>query len=325
MAAESISGTTPQPQLRAELPLEGIGTRELFEAIRRIDPLQNSTLDRSRALLCAADFRMLERYIELCAARGYGVEDLAESYRTICCDMRKEQLYFARSGEYRYSRYEEVADSVYRDEAYMARYMHGLALTTFLWPNHLRMKDFFLEKLPCDLPGRYLEIGPGHGLFFLNAVQRSAYDFFEGVDISSRSAELTSSILKAAEVDPSRYRIRCRDFLACDFSDCLAGTSGFDAIVMGEVLEHVECPGDFLEQIHRLSHADTFVYVTTCVNAPAVDHIYLFRSPEEIASLAFDAGFAVMDELLVPHAELDLAETRSRKLPINVALSLAKR
>jgi 2-polyprenyl-3-methyl-5-hydroxy-6-metoxy-1,4-benzoquinol methylase len=313
------------PSARSGSPGASAGAGELVEAIRRIDPLQGPFLDRSLGSLRPADFRMLERYIELCVARGYSLDDLAEAYRTICADMRKEQLYFARCGEYRHSRYQDVADSVYRDEDYMARYMHGLALTTFLWPSHLRMKDFFLAKLPCDRDGRYLEIGPGHGLFFLNAVQQSGYDYFEGIDISERSVELTSSILAAAEVDSSRYRIHCGDFLARDFS----GAEGneprpFDAIVMGEVLEHVERPGDFLKRIHQLAAPDSFVYVTTCVNAPAVDHIYLFRNPQEVASLASDAGFAVVDELLVPHAELDLEETQRLALPINMALVLAK-
>ncbi len=325
MALES-SGETLTRRV-GSLPAGGSGPHELVEAIGRLDPLQRAFLARSQAFMAPADHRMLERYIDLCAARGYGVEELAEAYRTICCDMRKEQLYFARRGEYRYSRYEEVADSVYRDEEYMARYMHGLALTTFLWPNHLRMKDFFLATLPRDRPGRYLEIGPGHGLFFLNAVQQSAYDFFEGVDISKRSAELTSSLLEAAEIDPSRYRISCRDFLDPD-SEAISGSvdsAGFDAIVMGEVLEHVERPAAFLERIHQLAHQNAFVYVTTCVNAPAVDHIYLFRNSQEVASLVRAAGFEVVNELLVPHAEFDLAETQRRKLPINVALVLAKR
>jgi 2-polyprenyl-3-methyl-5-hydroxy-6-metoxy-1,4-benzoquinol methylase len=322
-----VSESTPEwMQSGGGWPAEYLATRELLEAIRRVDPLQGPFLERSLASLQPADFRMLERYIELCARRGCDPNDLAEAYRTICVDMRKEQLYFARHGAYRHSRYQDVADAVYRDEDYMPRYMHGLALTTFLWPNHLRLKEFFLKKLPCDRAGRYLEIGPGHGLFFLNAVQQSRYDHFEGIDISQSSVDLTSSILVAAEVDSSRYRIRCGDFLSRDFSDGSGEQPGaFDAIVMGEVLEHVERPGDFLQRIHQLSAPESFVYVTTCVNAPAVDHIYLFRDPAEVAALACQSGFAVVDELLVPHAELDLEETQRRKLPINVALVLAKR
>ena len=41
-----------------------------------------------------------------------------------------------------------MAASVYHDRDYMDRYMYGLAITNFLWPNHVAMARFLRESLP---------------------------------------------------------------------------------------------------------------------------------------------------------------------------------
>jgi ubiquinone/menaquinone biosynthesis C-methylase UbiE len=131
---------------------------------------------------------------------------------------------------------------------------------------------------------------------------------------------MTSALLGSGNFgDFDNYRIFEQDFLAGEIP-----SSSYDAIVMGEVLEHVEQPGIFLETIARIATASAFVFITTPINAPAIDHIYLFESWGDIEDLVSDAGLEVRDKLLVPYPGLSVEESTEQKLPINVAMVLGK-
>ena len=257
-----------------------------------------STNEKHRPFLEAAFERLsdeerheLAEYISFCLEDGLDVETLAASYGVIVEDTLREQLYFLRHKEYRHSSFAEVADSVYFDDTYMRHYMHGLALTAFIWPNHLDMQRFFVRCLPREQTGSYLEIGPGHGANFLAAMRRGSYGTFTGVDISPTSIDLTRRLVARAVPN----RVDDVVLLQEDFLNWQPDNAPFDAIVMGEVLEHVEQPGAFLAQIATLSGPDTYIHVTTCINAPAIDHIYLFRDNDEIEKMIAANGLRVVD------------------------------
>jgi hypothetical protein len=123
--------------------------------------------------------------------------------------------------------------------------------------------------------------------------------------------------------DPSIPRPRWR-LLHADFLEAANLTGTYTAIVMGEVLEHVERPLLFLQRIRALAEDDAFIFITTAVNAPAVDHIYLFRSVDEVRELAEAAGLRVIDQLATPYSGCSMEETIQQRLPINVAMVLVK-
>ena len=262
----------------------------------------------------------LAEYNSFCLEDGLDIETLAASYAVIVDDTLREQLYFLRNKEYRHSSFAEVADSVYFDDAYMRHYMHGLALTAFIWPNHLDMHRFFVRCLPREQGGSYLEIGPGHGANFLAAIRLGSYDTFAGVDISPTSIDLTRRLIARAAPD----RIQDVALLQEDFLTWRSDDAPFDAIVMGEVLEHVEQPGAFLAQIAALSGPDTYIHVTTCINAPAIDHIYLFRDNDEIEKMIAENGLKVVDRYLGPHVGNTVEKCIKHNLPMNVAYVLEK-
>ncbi len=60
------------------------------------------------------------------------------------------------------------------------------------------------------------------------------------------------------------------DFLEYDFNE------QFDFITIGEVLEHVENPKNFLNKARKILSDDGNIFITVPINGPAVDHIYLF-------------------------------------------------
>src|SRR5262249_4559020 len=101
--------------------------------------------------------------------------------------------------------------------------------------------------------------------------------------------------------------------------------AAFSCIVMGEVLEHVERPELFLEKIARLSKDDTHIYVTTAINSPAIDHIYLFRTAAEVEQLMQQCGLEITDKLYLPHPGVTLEEAYARAMSVNVAYTARRR
>ncbi len=291
----------------------------LVEAIVDQYPVHQGFIDQAVGGATPEEIDRLAGYLRFCMAKGLSLDYLAESYLTILGDTLDEQLYFRDHGTYRHSTFAEVAASVYHDRDYMDRYMYGLAITNFLWPNHVSMSRFLRRTLPRDRSGRYLEVGPGHGFLLLSAIEIGAFDDYLAVDLSAASVQQTRTIVENFHPD-APARVEMRDFLEAD--DLTADS--FDAIVMGEVLEHVEQPEVFLSRIADLAKDDAYVFITTCINAPAVDHIYLWRTTDELEEMITASGLRIVEPLRLPYEGKSLEESRTLRLPINVAYVLAK-
>lgn len=107
------------------------------------NPMHKAFVERAVANLELEDRSYLEKFLEYCEWRNLSIEYIAECYLSVVREMLIEQLYFKRHKKYRYSNYIEVADSVYDNHEYMDKYMYGLVVTAFFWPNHVRMARFF--------------------------------------------------------------------------------------------------------------------------------------------------------------------------------------
>lgn len=292
---------------------------QLVGEIIKENKLHASFLDAAMTRLTRQESEELNAYLDFLLEKGIQISYIAECYNLIVRDTRREQIYFKRKGKYRYTKFSEVSESVYYNEAYMKKYMYGLALSAFLWESHLRIHRWFLDKLPKQKRGTYLEIGPGHGYYMMNAMKLSVFDYFEGVDLSPSSVELTKEIIKTRMPGFDNYDIVEADFLKKDYPET------FDAVVMGEVLEHVEQPALFLNKMFSITNEDAFIYVTTVINAPAVDHIYLFGSVRDIETMIKECGFKIKKKLVAPvYDEYSLEENLKQLLPINVAFTLRK-
>ena len=289
------------------------------EHVKAKNPIHASFLDGAVAQLRSDERDDLERYLAYCVGHDLDVPYLAEAYNTIVNDTLMEQIHFRRTGSYRHSTFKEVADAVYFNDEYMRRYMYGLAITSFLWPNHAAMHRFFLETLPRKQGGRYLEVGPGHGFFFMKAMELSGCDDFTGVDISRTSLDMTAAIVGHYDDEaPAALQLIETDFLKFD-----RGETGYDTLVMGEVLEHVEQPVAFVRKLAELANPGAHVYVTTCLNAPAVDHIYLFPDVPSVESMLTGNGFTIEQRLLAPYAGKTVEECVEQRLAVNVAYALS--
>ncbi len=285
------------------------------------NPVHKKFMDNALVRISGDEIRHLDAYIGFCLRKGLDIPYLAECYLTIVSDTLREQVYFQKNGRYRHARFDEVASDVYFNPDYMRHYMYGLALTSFLWPNHLAMFSFFRKTLPVAEHGRYLEIGSGHGYYLMTAALHSAYDSFLGVDISETSVAMTRELVAHYMKDRAAkpLEVQCLDFLAADLPE-----KSFDAVVMGEVLEHVERPELFLRRIRDIAKDGAYIYVTTCINAPAVDHIYLFETVKQLEEMFAASGLAVREKLICPYEGKTLEQSVAQRLAINVACVLGK-
>lgn len=222
-------------------------------------------------------------------------EEAARSYNHMCMDFLTEQIRFKKTGKYLLDDAAVAHAEVYGRPDVMRYYMVGLLLSYMFWPNHYAMLRFLDEHLEGRTIRKYLEIAPGHGLFTARALRASPGLRGTLVDISPTALEVSTSILEAFDVDVAKLRIVQGDFLRVDLGD-----SGFDFISMGEVLEHVNEADAFLERAAALLSSDGAIFMTTCANCPALDHVYHFRSVNEIRQLIARAGLTIRAEMARP-------------------------
>lgn len=294
---------------------------KLEEAIIEQMPHQKNKVKELFAKLDDQMRDMLNTYVSFQLFQGETIEYLAKSYTMLLKETMKEQIYFAKHGCYRYRTFDEVEHKVYQNAAYMKSYMTGLCISTALWENHKQMFRFFLQTLADENKysgGRYLEIGPGHGFFFMHAMKSTSYCQYDAVDVSQASVNMTKEILEFFQIE-KKYTIQCMDF----FDMRMNGM--YDVITMGEVLEHVERPLRFLKKISEMARPNTHIYISTCINAPEIDHIYLFSDLMEIEALYMDAGLQIKERLVLPYANQSYQDCIAGRLPINVAYTLKKR
>ena len=303
-----------------ELPQK---TSVIIEKILKKKPMHRKFLNRAIAKLDKNEVAEVEKYLEFLEKEGTTEEQIADSYLIIVEDTFKEELYFRKSGHYRFSTFKEADEAVYGNADYMKQYMIGLALSSFWWSNHMEMRRFFQMQLPKinNIKGTYREVGPGHGMFFLESLRECNFDRYEGIDISPTSVEMTKSIINSGffgNFTNANIEIIEADFFAEN------DLSPADVMVMGEVLEHVEDPGRFLAQSYNTTTNDTFFFLTTCINAPAIDHLYNPETIQNLENLFVEYGFSVSDKCIVPRDGATLEQCEKEKLAINVAYVLEK-
>ncbi len=299
---------------------------EFLSHVYRQAPLQEKSLTLFFAHTPQAreDFaRFLHQYETLWNQPDIGgLEGLAASYTGMIRQYMMCRMDFIRSGTYSMDSQHAALNEIYSQPDKMLSYMLGLAVSDFLWFSHYRLLQFFKSCADAQpASGRFLEIGSGAGLF-LNHLLQSVSDgaTIDVVDISSASIELSQKLLAVS--NPRRMRqVR---FIQSDIADYAPGTP-YDFIIMGEVLEHIDDPASVLKVLKNHLAPGGALYLTTCANCPAPDHVYLFNTVDEIRDLILNSGFAIDRETVIPSLEAKSMEYHIRhKLDISYGVLLRK-
>ena len=283
--------------------------RKLVNLISQEHPLQAKSLadflqTRGTAFFAEADakIQLIERLVE--------PAEIANSFIKMSKDFLREEIRFRKTLEYRVKNATEANSSVYQNPAVMMYYMAGLYASYFLWPNHALIYDFFKSNIsgPIDT---ILEIAPGHGLFTLFMASQFPDAKYSAVDISPTSLQLTESVYKQSTDSFLETKFFCSDFL--EFST----EEKFDFIVMGEILEHVDNPLSFLTKVSSLLSVNGRVFISTCTDSPSIDHVYHFKTVDEIRRLIESAKLNIDYEKLIPYKSLSIEESEIGRHTIN--------
>ena len=260
--------------------------------------------------------KLLLYYIE----SGVSLEEQRDSYLTILEDTLRETQFFIEYGHYRYNSFDEVKDKVYLNKEYMKKYMIGLALSSYIWIAHIKVRHYFLDYIKTQKSvGKYLEIGPGHGEFFTIALKESAFQSYVGMDLSPTSCELTKNMVEHQVGDLiNKCQFLCADFFSYSFNEKV------DLIVIGEVLEHVENPLHFLLRAKEILTSQGEIFATIPINAPAIDHIYLFSNPDEVKEMIKKAGLKIKESNYFMANNYSLEKALKLKNAITMTVVLTK-
>lgn len=222
--------------------------------------------------------------------------EICTDYRWVCERLLEEELHFHRNDSYRNSTFADAEREVYANHEFMRQYVNGLLLSHLFWSNHRRVLNHYLDRfLPNNPNGfRHLEVGPGHGLYLYFAARDPQCTSAEGWDLSATSVQHTLACLKCLGVE-DKAGVYQQSVLGP-----MAGDKAFDSIVISEVLEHLENPGQALHNLKSLISDRGRVFVNMPINSPAPDHIFLLRDPQEVSDLVEASGFKVVEAANYP-------------------------
>lgn len=289
--------------------------------ISKKNPLQKKALesflkDRDDLFWQRAEY-FAGNMLSLCKKEGIAIEYIADSYLKMCKDMLTEQVRFQRTGKYLYEKAAEAHKNVNLSEQYMSSYMYGLAFSQFLWPNHYSMFNFFIDE-SSKLKGvnNYLEVGPGHGVYLVESLKLFPRANFTVIDISPISIRITEKIVE--QFQPGSQL----NFIVKDIND-FSGEK-YDYIVMCEVLEHLDSPQHVLLKLHDLLSPNGRLFITTCANCPAIDHVYLYENVSCIRREIRESGFDVVSDLPLAVGDFPKEVWDRSKVEINYAAMLKR-
>jgi 2-polyprenyl-3-methyl-5-hydroxy-6-metoxy-1,4-benzoquinol methylase len=278
--------------------------------------LEKSIGARDAALMQHSEL-LASMVVRLAGEMPGGLPNLCADYRFLCEGIvLPEELHFRRHGSYRLTRFEDALRTVYSDRAFMTRYMTGLLASDVLWINHCQGLYHYANDFLGGLrPGSsLLEIGPGHGLLLYLATRSANVGQVTAWDISKASLEMTQHALDVLQA-PRAARFEEKNIFE---PSIMAPENGgmFDAVVLSEVLEHLEQPEQAVRVLFHLCRPGGRVWINVPANSPAPDHLYLVNEPDEAKRLVSDAGFKVVDVANFPMTGVTLDRAIRQKLTI---------
>jgi len=251
---------------------------------------------------------------------GNDLLSYSRDYYWMCKNLIEEDLFFRRKGRYRRTTFQEAYRDIYSNSEYMERYIRGLLFSQLLWMNQAQSFEFyvshFLKRLSSGT--KYLEIGPGHGLLTYFASLCQEVESLSGWDVSKSSIDATKVALNVLGVRKPVFLAERNILIPLDTTEM------FDAVVISEVMEHLDRPDLALKQIHSVMAPGGLLFLNVPCNSPAPDHIFHWDAPESVIELVRSKGYLIVEHAFAPTTGYTVEHARKRKVTLN-ALIVAKK
>jgi 2-polyprenyl-3-methyl-5-hydroxy-6-metoxy-1,4-benzoquinol methylase len=266
------------------------GLDRLEARFRAASPIFREAIAKSRQIFGEQWATLFDETITRLIPGDAELAAAVDGYSKFALDVVRLQLRFEKERVYLHKSYTEVAKAVYANETYMRTcYLPGLLLSHYLWPHHFRqMRNFeevFVGEMARKGAEQFYDIGVGTGFYSRLALMGAPRATGVGFDISPSSKEFAEGHVRAFGAG-ARYRVELRDVVD-------QPPAPVDWLICVEVLEHLEDPVAFLHALRGLLRAGGTAFIATALNAPNADHIYLYRTAEDVKTQLLAAGFAV--------------------------------
>lgn len=202
-----------------------------------------------------------------------------DGYAEFCTEALRSQIYFEKTGRYEATNYMQVRKLCYFSEDYMnKRYLPGQYLSHYVWPHHQRMLRGFrkmVKKIFTQPMENFCEVGVGCGMYSKTVLEDFPKIWGVGYDISPFALKFTKKVVSRFGFG-KRYKTKNINILKS------TKEPQFDLVICQEVLEHLENPKEFIRGLYNLTKPGGYAYITAAINAGHTDHIYLYKSPNEV-------------------------------------------
>ncbi|MBN1942528.1 MAG: class I SAM-dependent methyltransferase [Phycisphaerae bacterium] len=289
-----------------------VESQELFRRLRAGFPMLEKTLRTyQRELESQPGYETRSGYLirhtgRLAEKLGLTRDDLDDAFADFCIEFLKEQAQFIETQAYSAAAkgFREVVETIYNDSDYMRSYMLGYLLSCALFPHHYRQFRYFEEQfLPSLTPrsGWSCECGVGHGLYLGRLLETQPGVVGLGMDISPECVTIAGLTMDILGVPAERYHLQLGD-VTRHFRET---EQKYDAVIASGLIEHLEHPAEFLQDVARALVPETGrLFTMAPTNTPHPDHLYHFRDVEEIRALFAQADLHCRDDLVVRMPEL---------------------
>ena len=252
---------------------------------------------------------------------GDNYEFLAVSYLDYTKSIRLEEMRFNKEGRYRRTSFDEAYRDVYGRDDYMRFYVAGLGMTQIFWPNHHAIVRFFLDDFLPRVRGfeRGAEVGLGHGFFHSELLRAAPAMRTTMMDVSPVALAMAHAMIRAIGLDAGRAEAVLVDVQ----KEIPVPDGSLDALLMGELIEHLEQPDAVMSAFAKKMSPRGLCFFTTAANAPAEDHILLFKTAVEIRAFLARHGWRVVREQTGTLNGMSLEDAERGGHNINYAAVLA--
>lgn len=211
-------------------------------------------------------------------------------YISFCDTFKQKQENFIRNSGYAHNNYEEVNEKVYQNTEYMSNvYYPALLFSYFFSSNYFEILRVFKTNfipMVAGFEGNLCEIGIGHGMLSSLLLKNNNNLTSYGIDISPIAEEVTRKVNNIFEVTNT-------SFIIADATKEVPVKNN-NVVICAEVLEHLPNPEQLLMQIYSSMNDNGLFFLTASINMESVDHLYLYRSNEEVNDMVKKCGFEVL-------------------------------